>query len=148
MNAAFIWTVLASIGVLGAIRNVIRRHQNVKALMVRDIDGPALLTAQAFRNSEGLRLVQAVIGVGIGVAGIWFYQSDYARHLEEIRQHTLLLQEPTALVVYRNAIQYGLIVWQLCLVVNIWYFGIIGDRAEALRRKVAAENALKRKEVS
>lgn len=138
MRPAIIWTVIALIGVVGAIRNVIVRHKNIQALQQKKINGPVILTAQAFRNSEVLRLFQALLGLTIGIATIVFYQSSYWRALQAYRA-TTPTAEPLIVVIYRNILQYGLVLWQATLVANIWYFGVIGDRAEALRRRITRD---------
>lgn len=138
MNVAIIWTLIAAVGMAGAMRNVMRRHQNVVALKARGINGPAILTAQAFRNSEILRLFQATLGLIIGLVTIAFFTSEYYQALAAARAAGAIA-EPTIVIIYRNVLQYGFLAWQVSLVVNIWYFGMIGDRAEALRRRLHPE---------
>jgi hypothetical protein len=135
MRLAILWTFIALIGLAGACRNVYFRNQNIKALIDKKINGPTLLTATAFRNSELMRLFQAVVGLTIGVATIALYSSPFYKTLTAARAAGLA-PEPSVLVVYRYILGYGLLLWQTALVANIWYFGVIGDRAEALRRRL------------
>ena len=134
MILAYIWTGLAFIGLLGSIRNIRNRNANARAIVAKGINGPALLTAKSFRNSEVIRLGQAVIGFLVGVTAIIFYQSQYYKAVNAAASAGQLPQ-PSIVYFYRAAIQWAFFLWNLLLVVNIWYFGLIGDRAARLRRR-------------
>jgi hypothetical protein len=129
------WTFLAFIGLLGSARNVRRRTLNIRAIETLGINGPTLLTAKTFRASELFRMAQTVIGFSIGVIAMLFYSSHYYRLVSNLPSQ----QQPTILLIYRYAIQWGFFAWNLFLVLNIWYFGLIGDRVERLRHKEEAD---------
>lgn len=139
MILAYIWTSLALVGLLGSIRNVWKRTLNIRAIEAFGTNGPALLTAKSFRTSELIRMGQAVIGFIIGVAAIIFFTSHYYKVLTQA-QSAGTFPQPTIVYFYRNAIQWGLFAWNVLLVSNIWYFGLIGDRVERLRHRKEMRN--------
>lgn len=134
MILADIWTALALIGLIGSIRNVRKRNANLRALRIKGTNGPAELTARSFRNSEVIRMMQSIIGFVIGVTAVIFYQSNYFKQVNAAAAAGTISQ-PSIVYFYRYAIQWGLFFWNVLLVINIWYFGVIGDRVERLRHK-------------
>lgn len=132
MILSLAWTVLGIIAVVGALRNLVKRRRTLLALFELGINGPARLTAKLFRNSEFIRLLQAVIGMLIGFAAIALYGSPYYRQIQALRASGAFPPTPVVVQVFNAAFQWGMFAWMGLLVFNIYYFGSIGDRVAHL----------------